>query len=139
MGAAKPAINPLPPGFRLLPCQPYHLHFSPHPFQPVSLAGLGAAWGLPGEERTLTAAVSRSAPDTVAASVSRGTDMVLPHIHCRLHGWGLCKFRGVVKSKSSQEKSLKARAHSDCQRPPAPWTLSWAQRKGRQEVSGQSR
>lgn len=64
----------------------------------------GLAWGLPGEERTLTAAVSRSAPDTVAASVSRGTDMVLPHIHCRLHGWGLCKFRGVVKSKSSQEE-----------------------------------
>lgn len=31
--------------------------------------------------RVLTTAVSRSAPDTVAASVSRGTDMVLPHIH----------------------------------------------------------
>lgn len=39
--------------------------------------------------KKITAAVSRSAPDTVAASVSRGTDMVLPHIHCRLHGWGL--------------------------------------------------
>lgn len=33
--------------------------------------------------KKITAAVSRSAPDTVAASVSRGTDMVLPHIHCR--------------------------------------------------------
>lgn len=50
----------------------------------------------------LTAAVSRSAPDTVAASVSRGTDMVLPHIHRRAPGWGLCEFRGAVKGTLRQ-------------------------------------
>lgn len=48
----------------------------------------------------LTAAVSRSAPDTVAASVSRGTDMLLPHIHCRAScRLGLHKRRWEVKSK----------------------------------------
>ena len=31
---------------------------------------------------SLTAAVSFSFPDTVTASVSSGTDMLLPHIHC---------------------------------------------------------
>ena len=33
--------------------------------------------------KKITTAVSCSAPDTVAALVSRGTDMVLPHIYCR--------------------------------------------------------
>lgn len=32
---------------------------------------------------SLTAAVSFSDPDTVAASLSSGKDMLLPHIHCR--------------------------------------------------------
>lgn len=31
----------------------------------------------------LTVAVSSSVPDTVAASASSGTDMLLPHIHCK--------------------------------------------------------
>ena len=31
----------------------------------------------------LTAAVSFSIPDTVTASASSGTDMLLPHIHCK--------------------------------------------------------
>ena len=33
--------------------------------------------------KKITSAVSCSAPDTVAVLVSGGTDMVLPHIHCR--------------------------------------------------------
>jgi hypothetical protein len=62
-----------PSSFRL---NPSHIASSMFPTLPKASRHPPPGW-------PLTAAVSRSAPDTVAASVSRGTDMVLPHIHCR--------------------------------------------------------
>lgn len=71
------------------------------PFQqrPEEPGTKGSAHGPPGTPREqpptcptqpLTAAVSRSAPETVTASARRGTDMLLPHIHRdRLRHWHL--------------------------------------------------
>lgn len=69
--------------------------------------------------KKITAAVSRSAPDTVAASVSRGTDMVLPHIHCRAS----CRL-GLTPSgfrdRSGDSPLSPAQAHTLPPRPPPP-------------------
>lgn len=49
---------------------------------------------------SLTAAVSFSVPDTVTASGSSGTDMLLPHIHCTR-----CWWRGEERNIRGQLKT----------------------------------
>lgn len=55
----------------------------------------------------LTAAVSFSVPDTVTASVSSGTDMLLPHIHCtRCCGTEIASDHTVESAETCQTKNF---------------------------------
>ena len=56
---------------------------------------------------SLTAAVSFSIPDTVTASLSNGTDMLLPHIHCKR-----CWSQNRGQKKKEKQRSADSSLHN---------------------------
>lgn len=85
--------------------------------------------------KKITAAVSRSAPDTVAASVSRGRDMVLPHIHCRAPRLGPPLPGGFETSRAILLSP--AQTHTLPPRPPPP-ELPFESRETSHRAAGSS-